>query len=110
MKKTIGDPKAKGPGDKDSKIDVDETGANPKPYPKTRTKTQDRHGQDITTIRDSTKAMLFQGKTKDVKTKKEIHEFKKDSVGYSNAAKYDSEQFNNNKAYKNAQAFAAKKK
>jgi hypothetical protein len=49
--------------------------------------------------------VLFQGKTKDVKTKKKFTSLK-DSVGYSNAAKYDSEQFNLKKAYKKCSSFS----
>lgn len=93
-----------------SKIDVTSAGATPKAYPKTRSKSVDRNGNEITEIRDSTKKMLFTGKSKDVKTKQAVESFKRDSTGYAGAADYEAKDFNNKKAYANAAAFAGKKK
>lgn len=93
-----------------SKIDVTPAGATPKPFPKTRSKSIDRNGEEITEIRDSTKKMLFSGKTSHPKTKEAIQSFKKDSVGYTKAADYDAKDFNHKKAYENATAFVGKKK
>jgi hypothetical protein len=100
------DPKKKG----STKINVDSTGATPKTYPKTRTETQDKLGNKITTINDSTKKMLFSGKSNSTKAKEAVQGFRKDSTQYANAADYDAKDYNNKKAYANAQAFASKKK
>lgn len=101
---------------KDSKINVDTNGATPKPYPKTRSKSVDRNGNEMTEIRDSTKKMLFSGKSNDVKTKEAVQSFKKDSTGYANAADYDAKDYNlkqthnNAESMRNSMAFVGKKK
>lgn len=107
-KKKIGS--AYGTEPKSTKINVDSTGATPKTYPKTREKSVDKMGNETTIIRDSTKKMLFSGKSNDVKTKEAVQSFKKDSTGYANAADYEAKDFNNKKAYANATAFVGKKK
>lgn len=87
---------------KGSKINVDTNGASPKTYPKTRSKSVDRNGNSITEIRDSTKKILFSGKSDDVKTKTAVQSFKKDSTGYANAADYDAKDYNLKQTHQNA--------
>jgi hypothetical protein len=92
------------------KINVTPSGATPKTYPKTREKSKDFRGNDITNIRDSTKKMLFSGKTGAPETEKAIRTHVRDSTNYANAANYEAKDYNNKKAYENAAAFVGKKK
>jgi len=98
-----------------SKITVDaKTGASANAYPKTRTETKDRNGNNITSITDSTKKLLFSGQSKDAKTKQEVQNFKKDSTGYVKSADHEARDYNLkksiNEATANASAFVGKKK
>jgi len=101
------------------KVDLDSKGfATPKVYPKTRTMgSNPKTGKStITVTNNATKKMLFSKDDVDPKSKaKASNRFKSDSTDYSNNAKRQAEKINIGKvasddSYKNAMAFAGKKK